>query len=280
MKTILRTPQTVARTVFLFGLFTCVTSGMSFVGQHTQKLIAGQSLKQTANVSVSDSTTLWSADHETGNFSQWTGLKKGEGGFYNTGTGVGTITSTVAHSGKYAVKLAISKADGKHGNQAVRLFRFKESRTYRKAYYSLWYYFPRRYTPAVWWNVLQFKSRNAERNDAFWQLNIGNRKSTGEMYFYLRNWITGTSYTQNTATIPIGKWLHLEVYYQVSGRKDGAIRVWQDGKLIFERFGVQTTFADAIETNWSVNNYTDNITPSTAMFYIDDARISTVRIRK
>jgi hypothetical protein len=125
---------------------------------------------------------------------------------------------------------------------------------------------------------MQFKSRSSTANDAFWQLNVGNR-SDGAMYFYLYNWVNQRSYTQEIVNIPERQWMHVEVYYKQSSTNQGRITVWQDGALIFDIEGITTHYADAIETvNWSVNNYTDNISPSTAVIFIDDAVISTVQI--
>lgn len=220
---------------------------------------------------------IWSADFETGDFSQWFRADE-DVGFQNTGTGLGEITTEVAHSGHYAARLAISDADGAHDHQAVRLFRASESRRLPEAYYSVWFYFPVNYRPAVWWNLFQFKSRSATRNDPFWLLSVGNR-ADGAMFFYLYDWINEQGYHQAEQNIPVGQWTHMEVYYKQSAIGDGRITVWQDGVMLFDVAGITTQFADAVETaNWSVNNYTDNISPGDAVIYIDDAVISTRRV--
>ncbi len=225
------------------------------------------------------SSVLWSAGHETGNLSEWTA--DGNGGIYNSGTGVASVTTAVAHSGTSAAKLTITNADGLNRSQAVRIFRTKESRSGNAYWYSTWYYFPQHYTPAQWWNIFQFKSRNATRNDAFWQLNVGNRP-TGEMYLYLVNWPNSRNYSQSMTNIPVGRWFHVQVFYKQSvpnGAANGRIIVYQDGVLLFDIPNIVTSFADATESaNWSVNNYTDNINPSTATIYVDDAAISTTRL--
>ncbi|HYN89451.1 MAG TPA: hypothetical protein VER55_13025, partial [Ardenticatenaceae bacterium] len=109
----------------------------------------------TAPVRPDRETILWSADFETRDFAPWEA--GGGGGIFNTGTGVASITSEVAHGGRHAAKLTISQASGTP--QAVRIFRWAESERETEAYYSVWLYFPRRYEPAVWWNVIQFKSK-------------------------------------------------------------------------------------------------------------------------
>jgi hypothetical protein len=219
---------------------------------------------------------IWRADHETGDLSQWT--ENEDGAVWNSGTGVASITDRVAHSGRYAAQLSITGANQFGGEpHAVRIFRYKESQRGAPLYYSAWYYFPERFTPEVWWNLFQFKSKSPTRNDAFWQLNVANRRD-GQMYLYLRNWVNSKSYVQTVANLPVGQWVHIEVYYQ-QGIGDGRITVWQDGVQLWDLSGITTKYPDSYQSaNWSLNNYTDSIVPNDATIYIDDAVISTTRV--
>lgn len=212
---------------------------------------------------------LWSDDLESGDFSGWF-TQDQNGGIYSTGSGTTSVSSEVARSGRYAARLAISGADGTSGNQAVRIFRWAESRSEPEAYYSVWLYFPQRYQPSAWWNLLQFKSVNAERNDPFWILNVGNRDD-GAMYLYLWDALGRRSYGQTRADLPEGRWVRIEAYYLRSDGDDGRIAVWQDGALLWDLPGVQTTLGP--DNYWSVNNYTDAITPPDPAIYVDDAAI-------
>jgi hypothetical protein len=177
----------------------------------------------------------------------------------------------VAHSGTRAAKLTISTGDG--AGHAVRIFRWAESRANQQAYYSAWYYFPQRYSGMNWWNIFQWKSKTPTRNDAFWQLNVGNR-SNGNMYLYLYNWVNSRSYGQTVVDIPVGRWFKIEAYYTHSSTNSGRIVVWQDGVKLWDIGGVNTKYPDG-DVQWSLNNYTDGITPSTATIYVDDAAIRT-----
>jgi Polysaccharide lyase len=225
---------------------------------------------------------VWSADHETGDLGQW--YADVGGGEFNSGTGTVSVSQDAVRSGKYALKTII-QAPHPSGQSAVRLFRWKESHAYDEACYSAWYYFPQRYVPAEWWNIFSFKSRNGENNDAFWQLQIGNRAS-GEMYLYLTWWGAplegphpGESglrhYPQWLKDVPVGRWTHLQVYLRQSRAFDGQIVVWEDGVALFNLNNVRTRYPDAHGQNeWSVNNYSDRISPTPTTFYIDDATIS------
>ncbi len=218
---------------------------------------------------------LWAADRQARDLSSWE--EDNGGGVFTTGTGTATIDQTVTHNGDASIRLAITDADGEHGNQAVRLFRWKETSDESQAYFGAWYYFPERYQPVVFWNVWQFKSKTPDRNDPFWILNIGNRRD-GQMFFYLFDWPHGRSYEQDRMNIPVGQWIYVEAFYQVASDDTGHVTFWQDGVPLFDVPNVQTKYADG-DAQWSVDNYTDNISPSTATIYVSRPVISRVRLK-
>jgi hypothetical protein len=228
---------------------------------------------QTVSKITATRGVLWSAGHENGTLNEW--WSQDGGGIFNTGTGAASVSTAVAHSGRYSARLDITGAA--NDTQAVRLFRWAESSDLREAYYSAWFYFPQHYTTGRWWNIFQFKSRPDDRDDSAptWTVNVGNRPS-GAMYLYLWGALNGRSYSQDSMDLPEQRWVHIEAYFRRSTRNDGAIRVWQDGVLLWEIFGVRTAIGDNV--HWSLTNYTDNITPSAASIYVDDAAISHYRI--
>jgi hypothetical protein len=233
---------------------------------------------------VPSAGVLWSADHETGDLSQW--YADDGGGEFNSGAASSAASPDVAHSGRYSARVTIVTP----GQSAVRLFRWNESHDNPEAYYSAWFYFPREYRAPVWWNVFQFKSRNGPANDPFWSLQVGNRPG-GAMYLYLNWWnglsiegphrgeSGGRSYDQALKDVPVGNWTHVEVFLRQSGTFDGQVIVWQDGIELFNVKDVRTRYPASNGANeWSVDNYADNITPSPTTFFVDDAAISTYRI--
>jgi hypothetical protein len=215
---------------------------------------------------------LWSADHETGNLSQWN--EDQSDAVQNSGTGIVAITDVVARSGSYAIELTITDADGQP--QGARIFRWLDNP--QEGYYSAWYFFPQKFEPEVWWNVFQFKSKDTA-SEPMWVLNVGNLEN-GDMFFYLWDAINeqghSTQLICQTKTIPVGRWVHVEAFYRRSTDQLGRITVWQDGIKLYDIDNVQTAIADNV--HWSLNNYTDQIMPSTATIYADDAIISTTRI--
>ncbi len=224
---------------------------------------------------------LWSADHETGDLSQWYSPSKApdgkhNGGVYNTGIADTVASKDFAHSGSWSAKMTISTPS--RPSSGTRLFRWGELRSHPQLYFRVWYYFPRLYRPTEYWNVFQWKSKNSDNsvNDPFFVLNVGNRRD-GTMFLYLVNWQKRKTYHQSVADIPVGKWFEVEAFYSCAADNTGRVTFWQDKHLLFDVPDVQTRYSFG-DCQWSVNNYSSGLTPSTATIYVDDAAIATRRI--
>jgi hypothetical protein len=92
------------------------------------------------------------------------------------------------------------------------------------------------------------------------------------MYFYLYNQNTKTSYDQALKVIPERRWTRVEAFYVCAGDNTGHVTFWQDGVQIFDISSVQTRYFDG-DCQWSLNNYSSSLSPSTATIYVDDAAI-------
>ncbi len=233
-----------------------------------------------------NSSILWSADHETGDISQWE-ANQGQA-IFNSHTPPGTsdisVSTDIAHGGQYALKLRLTGATNKQ-TQGARIFRRWLDNTVvpevplpDEAYYSAWYYFPQTFTPAAWWHSFQFKSRGDSSLPMF-SFNIGNRDS-GAMYIYVWDNILSHSHAQQGIKIlvPVGQWVHIEAYLKTRVTPTGQLTIWQDGVQIIDVQNIQTIRGTNDRLHWSLNNYTDDIIPSDPIIYIDDAVISTSRI--
>lgn len=214
---------------------------------------------------------VWSTDFEDGTLNAWSA--GGGGGMFNSGNANVTVTNERAYSGSRSAKMTIN-ANG--SDTGARLHRWTEADRYKGAYYSARYFFPQRVNvQGGWWNIFQFKSRTSSRNDPFWILYVGNR-SDGSMYIYLRDWINKRSYQQNVANLPVGKWVHLEVYYEEASDNSGRVTVWQDGVQLFDVRNVRTGYSGGRNT-WGVTNYASRLSPTPTTIYVDDAVIATER---
>lgn len=212
---------------------------------------------------------LWEAKHETGDTSEW--ARSQSGSIFNSGTGKVEWTDEVAHGGTGSLALSVRQASGE--TQAARIFRWAENPS--QAYYSAWFYFPELVHPDRWWNIFQFKSKLDDGTDPTWIVNVGT-DSEGAMRLYLYDAITRTSHHQtvspNPMVIPVGEWTHIEVFLQQAMDDSGRISLWQDGRLLYQLEGVQTTLADNVQ--WSLNNYSDALDPEDVTIFIDDAAIA------
>jgi hypothetical protein len=64
-----------------------------------------------------------------------------------------------------------------------------------------------------------------------------------------------------------------------SGAFDGKLIVWQDGVELFNLSNIKTGYPlPGGYTNWAVCNYSEKVTPSPTVIYVDDAVVSTTRV--
>jgi hypothetical protein len=179
------------------------------------------------------------------------------------------------------------------------MFRWKESRANREAYYSVWVYFPTLYTLTGgqrFLNLMQFKTRTSDgsRIDPVWALYIDT--SHAGQYYLQTGWgwggtqiagprqgdnISGKWFKQSIAALPIGRWVHLQFFLRQSNAYDGQLTIWQDGAKLFDFQNVITSYNNCdynswcADNEWSVNLYSDGLSPNPATIYMDDAKITT-----
>ncbi len=104
-------------------------------------------------------------------------------------------------------------------------------------------------------------------------LNVGNR-GDGAMYLYLGRGEDsgGGSWSQNRVDLPVGRWVHVEAYYEKAADRGGRVAVWQDGEQILDVEGVQT--ANSADLGWAVVSYGEGVAPGEVVVYVDGAAIS------
>lgn len=249
-----------------------------------------------------DRLVIWSAGMEDGTLAEWREPSRGDdtdgGGLFNSGTHEALVSGEQARSGASSLRARIwQTADEAPG---VRAFRWLEARQHRELYYSAWFFITEEYRPTEdrstggFWNMFQFKSRSADgRNDPLWALYVHERPDGAQ---YLRagwGWggtevagpfaespLGGRFFDQWVADLPIGRWFHVEAFLRQSKDFDGRLTVWQDGVELYDFANVRTSYAHAghgqswgANNEWSVNNYSDGLSPSPATVYIDDAEI-------
>jgi hypothetical protein len=251
-------------------------------------------------------TVLWSADMETGDLTQWYAPATSEGnlnggGLYNSGSFEATVTAEHARTGTYSLEAAITSPP----TSGIRAFRWLEARTHQNAYFSVWLYVPTRYqltgNPHVgrFWSLFQFKSRSADGHiDPLWAFYV---KQSRAGPYLVAGWGWGGTtaagpYPTSTVggkwfqparklVLPVRRWVHLEAFLGQSKDFAGRLVFWQDGTRLFDLEGVRTSYENCTynawcaDNEWSVNNYSDGLSPTPSTIYIDDATIATQYVR-
>lgn len=253
-----------------------------------------------ASVSTRQMTVLWSADMESAgatgpDLGQWVrsgsrSSREEGGGLFNSGSASARTSFDVNHTpgGKTSAMLTISTPN--NPTSGARLFRWFEPQTYPDLYYSTWYYFPRVYTPngdPAWWNVFQWKSKHPVAAgfsvDPVFVLNIGETVYQGRdlMYFYLcpppfddigRGLGQCVGQQPRRTFVPVKAWTRVEAHYVCAASQKGEVALWEDGTQLFDFSNVATAYPGG-DCQWSVNNYSNGLSPSPAIIYLDDAAI-------
>lgn len=236
----------------------------------------------TEFVPMSARISMWGTGHEDG-LTEWgTGSGFSGGGFFNSGVATVTASDDQAHSGTSSMKMTINTSAAV--DTAIRAFRWQESFTGRDLFYRAWYYFPAHHVPTTFWNIMQFKSEVYDSNgalvanDPIFTVGLDNDGAGGDLrihVFYFGTSFGGSDvqFNQAIADMPIAQWVKLEAFLHQAENNTGIFRLWQDDVLIIEQTGLQTKYVDGFNS-WSINNYSNGLTPSTATIYIDDAAIT------
>ena len=279
----------------------------SFMAQVKDSAASPQAATQSESIAVASSSSanvLWSADMETGDLSQWYFPSTGPtgnygGGEFDSGIASAAASTEVAHTGSWGAKLSITTPASPQSG--TRMFRWLEPRQNQSAYYSVWVYFPTYYTltgdpsNGHFLNLMQFKTRTADnsRIDPVWAVYLDD-SHPGQYYLkagygwggtqlagpYASDGIGGKWFNQTTAPLPVGKWVHLEFFLKQSNSYNGQLTVWQDGVKLFDFQNVITSYNNCnfnswcADDEWSVNLYSDGLTPNPSFIYIDDAKIA------
>jgi hypothetical protein len=217
---------------------------------------------------------LWAATFEPGDLSEWTG--DGQGGTDTENIAVSpTVTADVVHGGRYAGKTTVMPASGM---DSLNYF-FRVQPSPEEAYYGAWIYVAPGFTVGTWLSVIHFRgSHTGDGMNTFasWDINLYPQPD-GSLAAQLYNYVTQFDRQQlNPISVPIGQWVHFEVFLKKASDATGQLKVWQDDVEILDAEGVVTAETDWIE--WSVGGASNNVAPAPGFVYIDDATISVSRL--
>jgi hypothetical protein len=238
----------------------------------------------------SHESILWTAGHEGGTTSEWNDIAI-------SGSASVSATTEQAHTGRYSAKLDIDTSVGKSGVRpgVIEILpdyvRKEPKNLPDEAFYSAYYFFPEDVTPGdSWWIVMQWKDEEAGVTlHPTWMVNAWDWENGGEMRFTLRRGVGSDNQpimphvveASAPMVIPLGRWVHLECYYEWSIEPEGRVACWQDGVPIWDLTGVRTDLDMGYRhfpRQWTTTNYSEETTPTRVTIYVDDAAISLTRL--
>lgn len=211
--------------------------------------------------------SLWMADHESGDFSQW--KENGNGGIFTAGDGVLTVVEDPAHGGHYAVKSSISN----NGDLSLaRLYR--QDPLPAEATYSVWLYIPKVYTVGNYWNVFEFSGRrdpaNSDTDIALWSLDL-RKDPDNQLAWYVYDGIGAQELMPvEPLKAPLGRWFRVTAFLRQATDKTGQVTFWIDDKLFVDESGISTIPSQWM--SWSVGSVAGSM-PQPADLFLDDAMI-------
>jgi len=235
---------------------------------------------------------LWSAGHEAGTQSEWTG--DGGGGEYNSGTGNSAVSTAFARTGKYSLKLSINTTSGdSHG---TRNFRWKEIGSNTDLIFTQYVYFPAKIDldpNNAWFNLLQTKGVKFapggagtgpdQINNPHFSVGIdvrGGAGSGGANYLTLadlQKFWGGTNVSWKAPVgidLPVNKWVKIQMRIIQDRGTNGRVLLWQDDVLVADT-GLRNTLRPEVDVNqYSINAYADKTFPNTTSYYADDLSIN------
>ncbi|WP_339923310.1 malectin domain-containing carbohydrate-binding protein [uncultured Cyclobacterium sp.] len=236
---------------------------------------------------------LWSSGHEKGDQSEW--LINGGGGEFNSNNGNSVVSSDVAKSGKYALKMSINTSNG--GGHATRNYRWEEISDHKDLIFTQYFYFPKRIDfdrNNDWFNLIQTKGVKFAKGGAGTgpdQINLphfvlglevrGGAGSGGANYLSLSDlqkfWGSNSDKVwkaQEGVDLPVNKWVKVQIRIIQDRGEKGRVLVWQDDNLIIDT-GLRNTLRPEVDVNmYSINAYSDKTYPQVTNIYIDDLSIN------
>jgi hypothetical protein len=228
------------------------------------------------------SSILWFAEHETGDFTEWTA--GGKGGYSADAPDTAAVISTdFAHSGSHSVKLTngtpatlVNGAPPPY--ETARLWR--QDNLPEQAYYSAWYYLPQSYRTTTDWRIMQFQAPGEGDGGAEGLLiDVDLRSLPGgglilDIFDHRAQYLRAPT-AEPALPVPVMKWFQIEVFYRNVGDDTGRLTVWLDGHINYD---LQRSFGLSSMVYWSPCSSTEGLSPTPSDLYVDDAAVSLVRV--
>jgi hypothetical protein len=221
------------------------------------------------------SDVLWTGLFEGDTFDEWTADGGGDALAFPQPPNLIELTTERVRHGSYAAKLTIdAPAGGSRGSAALAR---SGGALPEAAYYSAWYYLPRSITVGMYWVIFKFRQQDQSTMDELFDLDLINLDS-GEMslqlYDHRRQGVVPLDLTN--PVVPVGRWFQIEAFYRNAQDDTGRLTFWLDGRAIIDIANQPMAPTPFVE--WNASSIAQELTPSTAVIYVDDCAISRTRV--
>ena len=250
--------------------------------------VAGITLGCSEPLHIGDDV-LWSADHETGDLSQWTTQGDGQTAFNigdakastldlsleATDAGMSVeVTADAAHSGTHSLKLSNPGNDDNRetGMEILRVIGPTED-----AFYSAWFMLPSdiELSPSI--TIARLRSRN-EAGEVFngEELQLRSLPTGGYVLQVFNNnsAFLREPLPEEPPYLAAGRWSQIEARYE--SRMSGRLRVWLDGKLVYDLNG--RPGATGKDLVLSICNTGEGFNPAPLALFVADVVVSLSRM--
>jgi len=178
------------------------------------------------------SDLIWSARHDSGDLAEW---NVDPASFLDAADAANIhVSSARAHRGLGALSItrpAMAPEGGPTIGHAADLP--------EEAYYGAWFFLPQDHAVATYWALLQFRSLEPADPDSAGRTTDLRLRRLPDGSFIAYVFQHNDGYLQAPLTYPppvvqVGQWFHLEVFFRHATDTTGIVRVWLDGRPVYD----------------------------------------------
>jgi hypothetical protein len=225
---------------------------------------------------------LWSAQHESGDLSEWIAAGKGGSSADMPDTSL-AVSTDFAHSGRYSAKLSNAAVSAYEEVRLWRTDQFPQS-----AYYSAWYYLPRAYQTTDDWTIMQLRAptsvdggspTSADGGTIAQLLDVDLRSLPGgdlilSVYDHREQYLRAPT-PDPAVLVPIGAWFQVQALFDYSSGPDGRFALWLNDALLYD-LPRPSDLAGTVY--FGVCSVSHALSPTDSAIYVDDAAVSLTRV--
>jgi hypothetical protein len=182
------------------------------------------------------------------------------------------VVASPVHSGQFAGAFTVLTGTDAGDQGQVRCAR--EGVFPVQAYYGAWYYFPETATNTGLWNLFHFVGGSDYHG--LWDVSLINGRTdagpTGPLNLRVYGFLDNT--VADGPPVPIGSWVHIELYWKRSKNTNGEIALYQNEVRVVSLKNLVTDDSGTGQGQWYVGNLATALRPSESTVYVDDVTIS------